>query len=44
VYNYILANADGSYGGNDPDVSWNSATQAQISQMGPYEAKIIQVS
>lgn len=42
--NYILANADGSYGGNDPDVSWNSATQAVISQMGPYEAKIIQVS
>jgi VCBS repeat-containing protein len=44
VYNYILANADGSYGGNDSDVSWNSATQVQISQMGPYEAKIIQVS
>lgn len=44
VFNYALKNSNGTYGGNDPDVTWNSSSQAKIAQMAPYEAKIIKVS
>jgi hypothetical protein len=43
-YNYIRKNADGSYGSDDPTVSWPSASTLRISAMGPWEAKIIRIA
>jgi glycosidase len=43
TFNFVLKNADGSYGGNDSTVSWPSSHTIGVSGMQPWEAKIIRI-
>jgi hypothetical protein len=42
--NFLRHNADGSYGGPDPTVSWPTPRTLHVAALQPWEAKIIWVS